>query len=392
MLIASFTDLWGKRTASSLGLMSCYVPVIVLLFAGGLSALQTQQTSVGIAWQVNGSWSVNHRGKPVSTGDALHPGSLLWPISGSANHSITILLPDGQRILYECFLPEDCARAFRVPSLYRRPDPLATDMLSHIQAVLVKKSPKYGATVHQDAHLPRDEAIAVLDSQNRVSVAGLISALPNGHYTYDLRGVDHTDWHQSRLAIEKSGPSITLALPSSGLFHVTIVDSLNTPRIDLLVNAVRPAQGERLAKLFHDAKALLGDWNDDYQGWPIHEFLRAYLESIVLGVQPSTSGERSHFAEDEGNGPDVTAEPAFSPRPGVFGGDIAVRLRCSTTGSTIHYTVDGSQPFRSSPVYSAPIMVKGTALTIKTFATARDKKDSAVVTGIFRIEARAPSE
>jgi hypothetical protein len=51
----------------------------------------------------------------------------------------------------------------------------------------------------------------------------------------------------------------------------------------------------------------------------------------------------------------------------------------------MHYTVDGSQPVSESAVYHAPIMVKGTELTIKAFASAKGKKDSPVVTGIFRI-------
>lgn len=238
---------------------------------------------------------------------------------------------------------------------------------------------------HQDAHLPRDEAVAILDSKNRVSIAGLASALPNGHYTYDLRGLDHTDQRQSQLVIEKNGPSITLALPSSGLFDLTLADNLNRPRIDLLVAATDEKRGAHFLKSFSDAKALLEDWNGDYQGWPIHDFLRAYLESLVLGIPPSNARKQPLATVDERKSPGVTAEPAFSPQPGVFGGDTAVRLRSDTPGATIHFTVDGSQPFRSSPVYSAPIMVKGTALTIKAFAIAADKKDSAVVTGIFRI-------
>ena len=35
--------------------------------------------------------------------------------------------------------------------------------------------------------------------------------------------------------------------------------------------------------------------------------------------------------------------------------------------------------------YRAPILVKGTALMIKAFASAPGRKDSPVVTGIFRI-------
>jgi hypothetical protein len=81
----------------------------------------------------------------------------------------------------------------------------------------------------------------------------------------------------------------------------------------------------------------------------------------------------------------VAREPKFSPEPGVFAGDTEVTLRCATPGAVIHYTFDGSQPVASSPVYTAPISVKGTELTIKAFASVPGKKDSAVVTGIYRI-------
>jgi len=52
----------------------------------------------------------------------------------------------------------------------------------------------------------------------------------------------------------------------------------------------------------------------------------------------------------------------------------------------MHYTVDGAQPMNQSAVYHAPIVVLGSELTIKSFASAPGKKDSPVVTGIFRIE------
>jgi hypothetical protein len=58
----------------------------------------------------------------------------------------------------------------------------------------------------------------------------------------------------------------------------------------------------------------------------------------------------------------TASEPRLFPEPGVFAGDIKVRLRCDTPGAVIHYTFDGSQPLAGSPVYDAPISVKGTAL------------------------------
>jgi hypothetical protein len=81
----------------------------------------------------------------------------------------------------------------------------------------------------------------------------------------------------------------------------------------------------------------------------------------------------------------TAGEPRLFPEPGVFAGDTEVTLQCDTPGATIHYTFDGSQPIANSPIYNAPISVKGTELTIKAFASVPGKKDSAVVTGIYRI-------
>jgi hypothetical protein len=81
----------------------------------------------------------------------------------------------------------------------------------------------------------------------------------------------------------------------------------------------------------------------------------------------------------------VAGEPKFFPQPGVFAGDMEVTLRCDAPGAVIHYTFDGSQPVATSPVYGAPISVKGTELTIKAFASVPGGKDSAVVMGIYRI-------
>jgi hypothetical protein len=339
-------------------------------------------------------------GSPILTGDSVEPGSLLQPGEGDSSHSITVLLPDGQRILYECFTTQDCARGFRVPSLYRTPEPLAVEMLARIHAVLAdgKRNLSPESSTQQSSLLPRDEAVAVLGPDNRADVAGLAGKLSDGRYTYDLQQLDHAFPRQLHLAIEKKAPFITLVFPSSGLYDLTITDDLNTPRIDLFIAAVGPAKAASFKKSFQDAKALMDEWNSDYYGWPIHDFQRAYLESLMLSAKPPTprlvntagkpasdapAPDRLADTADERVG--MTAEPSYFPKPGVFTGDTTVILRCNTQGATIHFTVDGSQPVASSAVYRAPIMVKGTELTIKSFASVAGRKDSAVVTGIFRI-------
>jgi Chitobiase/beta-hexosaminidase C-terminal domain len=359
----------------------------VALFSNGSHAESAKQVAFGIAWRVSGAWHVNGGGSPLSNGGAIVPGSLLQPSESTHDHSITILLPDGQRVLYECFSAQDCARGFRVPSLYRKPDAIAVDFLGRVNAVSLREAGDSRTTrVRAEQALPRDEVVAALDDENKVEIAGLAAALSNGSYWYQVRPISQGAQEQSRRAFEKSSRSITLTLPSEGLFDVSIVDHLNTPRIDLLVAAVHQPRARSLLKSFHDVQALLTDWNEDYQGWPVHDFQRCFLRSLLLHIPPSIERASGNVSPlNENRKADVTAEPRFSPAPGVFHGDTEVGLQIETAGATIHYTVDGSQPFTESNVYHSPIMVKGTELTIKAFASAKGKKDSPVITGIFRI-------
>jgi len=375
----------GTRTCDSRRTISCLCLLLWILPATAVRAQRPKEAPLGVAWQVRGRWQIEGEDTPVLTGDAIPPGSLLQPTGEPANHSILIFLPDGQRILYECFLAPDCARGFRVPSLYREPDPFAVDMLARIRAVLSRRSPDQESGQSQAARLPREETLAALGPENRVDIGGLAAKLPNGRYTYDLRPLDPASPRQSHVLLEKNGPTISLPLPSPGLYDLTISDQLNTQRIDVFIAAVRPEQSGNVMNSYQDGTSLMRDWNSNYQGWPIHDFQRAYLESLVLGIRPTETGKQAAITTKKAHRAGITAEPEFTPKPGLLAGDTAVSLRCDTPGATMHYTVDSSQPFDTSPVYHAPIMVKGTALTIKAFAVAPGEKESAVVTGTFWI-------
>jgi hypothetical protein len=256
--------------------------VFTLLFFQSTAILQANKASAGLAWHVRGTWQVAGKRAPVRAGDAIEPASLLQPDETADEHSITILLPDGQRILYECFTATDCARGFRVPSLIGRPDPFALDMFARIGATL---SSSHDAALNERGaqHAPqttRQEAVAVLDASHCVQVGGLLADLPSGHYTYDLRPRNRDYPPQYGLILHKTAPSIELALPASGLYDITITDALNTPRIDLFLTAIRPSQSADIQSFRH-ARAMMERWNEDYAGWPIDDFLRAYLESLV---------------------------------------------------------------------------------------------------------------
>ncbi len=110
-------------------------------------AQKNAASPAGVAWGVKGTWRVEGKDAPIHTGDSIQPGSLLRPDPVAAQHTIIVLLPDGQRVFYECFTTDDCARGFRVPSLYRDPEPFAVDMLARIGAALIREDRDFSAVI-----------------------------------------------------------------------------------------------------------------------------------------------------------------------------------------------------------------------------------------------------
>ena len=363
---------------------------VLLMISFALSATATyaqkaDEMPFGLAWRVIGTWHLDSEHGRISNGNTIEPGSLLHPAGEAGNHSITILLPDGQRVLYECFTLSDCTRGFRIPSLYRQPEPKALNLLARVSAVLLGKKASSPHPSQTEPYIARDESVTALAPGNTIEVDGLASALSNGSYSYEVRPLSRESLRQPLRTFEKRGRSMTFTVPSEGLFEIKIMDDLKKTRIDLLVAAVRPAHADGLMKSFQEIKDLLKDWNEKYQGWPIHDFQRDFLQSILLHISPTARTIAHGRAINAARDANVTDEPRFSPNPGVFAGDTAVSLHSDTAEATLYYTVDGSQPMKGSSIYHAPIMVKGTELTIKAFASAKGKKDSPVVTGIFRI-------
>jgi hypothetical protein len=367
----------GKVALCLLSLTVVAVPLI--------QAQKNGASPSGVAWAVRGTWRVESKGAPLQTGDSIQPGSLLLPDPVAAPHTIIVLLPDGQRSFYECFTVDDCARGFRVPSFYRDPEPFAVAMLARIGAALLHEDRDSSAAsdIHPPFGTPRDEILAALGPGNQVQVGGLATNLPNGRFTLYIRPLDPARPGQSHLAVDKTGPLLSFPVPSAGLYLIIIRDELNRPRIHLFLAAISSAQEASFNKSFQDMKQLLHQWDNDFNGWPIHDLQWAYLESLVAPMQPAR--EPMAVAAITPHTPGVTAEPTFSPKPGLLAGETNIVLQCDTEGAVIHFTLNPSQPTANSPVYRAPIVLKGEGMDIKAFASAPGKKDSPVVTAIFRI-------
>jgi hypothetical protein len=92
-----------------------------------------------------------------------------------------------------------------------------------------------------------------------------------------------------------------------------------------------------------------------------------------------------HFTFTVGGGSGGTvATPTFSPAGGNFPSAQTVTIATSTAGATIHFTVDGSTPTASSPLFSGPISVTSSE-TIRAIGVASGLANSAVASATYTI-------
>ncbi len=82
--------------------------------------------------------------------------------------------------------------------------------------------------------------------------------------------------------------------------------------------------------------------------------------------------------------PNTVATPIFSPPGGTYASPQLVSLSCTTSGSTIRYTTDGSDPSESSSQYVTPISVSSTT-TINAKAYKSGWTPSEVATAHYNI-------
>jgi len=83
------------------------------------------------------------------------------------------------------------------------------------------------------------------------------------------------------------------------------------------------------------------------------------------------------------------ATPSISPNGGTFSGSALVTLSCSTSGATIRYTTNGSDPTSRSTLYSSPFTVSSSS-TVMAKAFKTGYTDSDVASASFTINDPLP--
>lgn len=83
------------------------------------------------------------------------------------------------------------------------------------------------------------------------------------------------------------------------------------------------------------------------------------------------------------------AEPTFTPGAGTYEVGVEVVISCSTSGATIYYTTDGSDPTTASSVYSGLISVTENT-TLKAVAVKGDDT-SGIAEAVYTVSAGIPS-
>lgn len=269
----------------------CAIVTGIFALAGGLATIvvaESAPASSGMVWERHGDWHLNGSSDTLRLGEAVPPGGLITAGAEGSTHSMIILLPDGQRMLCECFEAKVCSQGFRVPAITPSPKPMVWDMFVAVRNVLLLR-PKAAETafpipVGRAETAGHFEMVAPVTPQGAISISPALRVLPPGQYSLSVMkegqqpaasatpAVQSLDWNSAR-------PLAQVRVGGIGLYHIRVSDQAYIPRIEIEVLATSPASYPAEAAGLKQTRETILNWSHIQESWPLHPFLRVYLES-----------------------------------------------------------------------------------------------------------------
>jgi hypothetical protein len=258
-----------------------------LLVCGSAVALADGSGAGGMVWERHGDWHLNGSSNVLRLGEAIPPGGLITAGAEAPVHSIVVLLPDGQRMLCECYEARTCSQGFRVPAINPQPPTAVWEMFVAVRNVLLLRSSTaetaFPALAGRAAMAVNSEMVAAVSPQGETSIAPALRVLPSGRYSLTVTrdgqtaisvrpNVQALDWSaaQKVAQVRVGGP---------GLYRIRVSDQAYVPRFEIEVLATPSASLAAETAGLKEARATILEWSHIQEGWPLHNFLRVYLES-----------------------------------------------------------------------------------------------------------------
>ena len=243
----------------------------------------------GMVWERHGNWHLNGSSAALRLGESIAPGGLLTAQAEGSAPSIVILLPDGQRMLCECFEAKGCAQGFRVPPIVPQPRSAVWEMFVAVRNVLLLRPASAESALPFEAGRAamagNFEMVAGMSAQGEVSIAPGLQFLPAGRYSLSVSRerpqtgdsavprVQPLDWSAGGESAAR------VRIGGLGLYRIRVSDQAYVPRIEVEVLATSPANASAEADALKQTRETILSWSHTHVGWPVHAFLRVYLES-----------------------------------------------------------------------------------------------------------------
>ena len=192
-------------------------------------------------------------------------------------------------------------------------------------------------------------------------------------------------------------PTLTITAPEDGaIFNVNDTLSLGV----VIENFTLGVDG--YLKVETPMLTVAGMSNPSYLGqYELNFLLQTVFTPLPVGIHTITTSlvDMNHAALDPAVSVTTTitvvlgqlSTPVFTPDAGTYTDSVTVTLACADNNAEIRYTLDGSEPTITSPIYIVPIPLTATT-TVKAKAFKTNWLASETVTAVYTINSDASND